>query len=65
MDQQFVNVYGMMETYDRMGQIYAQLQAYPLAMSSFQKGLELARQLGGYREDYFLEKLNKLNRRIN
>lgn len=65
MDQQFVNVYGMMETYDRMGQVYSQLQAYPLAMSSFQKGLELARQLGGYREGYFLEKLNKLNRRIN
>ncbi|MGB3512622.1 MAG: hypothetical protein WBA93_26075 [Microcoleaceae cyanobacterium] len=65
MDQQFVNVYGMMETYDRMGQVYSQLQAYPLAMSSFQKGLELARQLGGYREGYFLEKLNKLNRRVN
>ncbi|MDJ0553838.1 MAG: tetratricopeptide repeat protein [Microcoleaceae cyanobacterium MO_207.B10] len=65
MDQQFVNVYGMMDTYDRMGQIYSQLQAYPLAFSAFQKGLELARQLGGYREIYFLEKLNKLNRRVN
>ncbi|NEN90535.1 MAG: hypothetical protein F6K48_17150 [Okeania sp. SIO3H1] len=65
MDQQFVNVYGMMETYDRMGQVYAQLQAFPLAMSSFQRGLELSRQLGGYRESYFLQKLEKLNRNKN
>ena len=65
MDQQFFNVYGMMDTYDQMGQVYSQLKAYPLAMSSFQKGLELARQLGGYREGYFLQKLNKLNQRIN
>ena len=41
MDQQFFNVYGMMETYDRMGQVYAQLKAHGLAMSSFQRGLEL------------------------
>ena len=64
MDQQFFNVYGMMETYDRMGQVYAQLKAYGLAMSSFQRGLELSRQLGGYRESYFLQKLDKLNRNI-
>ena len=64
MDQQFVNVYGMMETYDRMGQVYAQLKAHGLAMSSFQRGLELSRQLGGYRESYFLQKLDKLNRNI-
>ncbi|MDJ0515836.1 MAG: hypothetical protein QNJ74_06040 [Trichodesmium sp. MO_231.B1] len=62
MDQQFVNVYGMMETYDRMGQVYSQLKAFGLAMSSFQRGLELSRQLGGYRESYFLQKLDKLNR---
>ena len=62
MDQQFVNVYGMMETYDRMGQVYAQLKAFGLAISSFQRGLELSRQLGGYRESYFLQKLDKLNR---
>lgn len=64
MDQQFFNVYGMMETYDRMGQVYAQLKAHGLAMSSFQRGLELSRQLGGYRESYFLQKLDKLNRNI-
>ncbi len=62
MDKQFVNVYGMMETYDRMGQVYAQLNAFGLAMSSFQRGLELSRQLGGYRESYFIQKLDKLNR---
>ncbi|MCL2933963.1 MAG: tetratricopeptide repeat protein [Trichodesmium sp. MAG_R03] len=65
MDQQFVNVYGMMKTYDRMGQVYAQLKAYGLAKSSFQRGLELSRQLGGYRESYFLQKLDKLNRNRN
>ncbi len=64
-DQQFFNVYGMMETYDQMGQVYSQLNSYPLALSSFQKGLELARQLGGYRESYFQQKLDKLNRRVN
>ncbi|MDE5072054.1 MAG: tetratricopeptide repeat protein [Trichodesmium sp. St5_bin8] len=65
MVQQFVNVYGMMEIYDRMGQVYAQLKAFGFAMSSFQKGLELSRQLGGYRESYFLQKLDKLNRNRN
>ena len=65
MVQQFVNVYGMMEIYDRMGQVYAQLKAFSFAMSSFQKGLELSRQLGGYRESYFLQKLEKLNRNRN
>lgn len=65
MDREFYNVYGMMNTYDRMGQIYSQLEDDLRAKNSFERGLQLARQLGGYREDYFLGKLDKINRRFN
>lgn len=62
MDQQFYNVYGMMESYDRIGQLHAQLEDYRQARNAFEKGLQLATQLGGYRADYFLGKIEKLNR---
>ena len=61
MDQQFYNVYGMMEAYDRIGQLHAQLEDYRQAINAFEKGLQLATQLGGYRADYFQSKIDKIN----
>lgn len=64
MEQQFYNVYGMMETYDRIGQIHSLLEDYRQAINAFEKGLQLSTQLGGYRGDYFLGKIAKINRRF-
>lgn len=62
-NQQSYNFYGMMNSYDNMGQIYFEQKAYQRALSSFQKGLEVAQRLK-YREDYFLEKIKMVNRQI-
>jgi len=62
MDQQFYNIYGMMDAYDRIGQLHAQLEDYRQALNAFEKGLQLATQLGGYRADYFQGKIEKINR---
>ncbi|NEP44047.1 MAG: tetratricopeptide repeat protein [Okeania sp. SIO2H7] len=64
MDREFYNTYGMMEDYDRIGQIHSQLEDYRQARSAFEEGLELATQLGGYRADYFQGKIDKLDRRF-
>jgi tetratricopeptide (TPR) repeat protein len=61
MEQQFYNVYGMMEAYDRIGQLHAQLEEYRQAINAFERGLQLASQLGGYRADYFQGKIEKIN----
>ncbi len=62
-NQQSYNFYGMMNSYDNMGQIYFEDKAYQRALSAFQKGLEVAQRLK-YREDYFLEKIKIVNRQI-
>ncbi len=51
-DELAVNVYGMMNTYDQIGQINLKRGNYPEALAAFQNGLELAKQLQ-YQEDYF------------
>lgn len=62
-DEQAANLYGMMNTYDRIGQLNLKLSKYPEALSAFQSGLELARQLQ-YQEDYFTGQIAQLNQRI-
>ena len=51
-DEQAVNVYGMMNTYDQIGQINIKRGNYPEALAAFQNGLDLAKQLQ-YQENYF------------
>ena len=58
-DQRAANLYGMMEVYDQMGQIYKQRQQRDRALVAFQKGLELARQLKS-REQYFTQQIQQL-----
>ncbi|WP_072621487.1 tetratricopeptide repeat protein [Spirulina major] len=48
--------YTMMQTYDRMAQLYRELKNYPQALSALQAGLEIANRLG-HREAYFEEQL--------
>lgn len=56
--------YGMMNTYDQIGQIYIQQGNYPEALAAFQKGLELAQQLK-YQEKHFAEQIAQVNQQIS
>ena len=57
------NTYGMMTTYDRIGQIYLKRANYPEALAAFQKGLELAQQLQ-YQETYFAGRIKQVNQQL-
>ncbi|NJL01159.1 MAG: tetratricopeptide repeat protein [Spirulinaceae cyanobacterium SM2_1_0] len=50
------NAYGLMRGYDRMGEIYLELQDYRQAEAAFAAGLELARALD-HQERYFENRL--------
>ena len=52
--------YGMMTTYDQIGQIYLNLGNKSEALAAFQKGLELAQQLN-YQETYFAGQIQQIN----
>jgi tetratricopeptide (TPR) repeat protein len=58
-EQQSYNLYGMMNTYDQVGQINLARKAYPQALEAFQKGLELAQQLK-YQEAYFAQQIEQV-----
>ncbi|BAZ49777.1 TPR repeat-containing protein [Nostoc sp. NIES-4103] len=57
--EQAANFYGLMEAYDQIGQIYLQRKDYPQALTAFQKGLELAKQLK-HQETYFTQQIEKV-----
>lgn len=52
--------YGLMMTYDKIGEIYQQTDQPKQARSAYEKGLAFARSLS-YQEDYFQNKLQQLN----
>ncbi|EGJ30115.1 MAG: tetratricopeptide repeat protein [Moorea sp. SIO3E2] len=60
-EQQSYNYYGLMNTYDNIGQIYLDMNNYPQALAAFQKGLDLAESLQ-HREAYFVNKIQLVNR---
>ena len=60
-DRRAYNLYGMMNAYEQIGQIHKLRQDYPQALAAFQKGLELARQLG-YRAEYFAGQIEQIVR---
>ncbi|WP_009631912.1 tetratricopeptide repeat protein [Synechocystis sp. PCC 7509] len=62
-DEQAVNVYGMMNTYDQIGQINIKRGNYPEALIAFQNGLDLAKQLQ-YQEDYFTQQIALVDKQI-
>ena len=57
------NFYGLMNTYDRIGQIYLEQQKYPQALEKFKQGLEIAKSLQ-YQESYFTKQIEQLNNYI-
>lgn len=58
------NVYGMMTTYDQIGQIYLNRRNYGEALAAFQKGFELSQQLR-YQETYFAQQIQQINQRLS
>lgn len=58
-ERQSYNTYGMMDTFDRIGQIHRQLGANQQAIAAFQRGLTLAQQLS-YRTDYFVAQIQSV-----
>jgi tetratricopeptide (TPR) repeat protein len=59
-EQQAYNYYGIMNAYDQIGQIHLSRKEYPQALTAFQQGLGLARQLK-YREDYFTAQIQQIS----
>ena len=59
--QRGYDFFGMMNTFDKMGQIHLNQKRFPQALAAFQRGLELARQLK-YQEDYFARQIAEVNR---
>lgn len=59
-DQQSYDYYGLMNSYDQIGQIYVQQQKYTDAIAAFQAALKLAQSLK-YQEDYFATQLERVN----
>lgn len=61
-DQRASDVYGMMNTYDQIGQMSLEQGNYPEALAAFQSGWELAQQLK-HQEGYFSERIQQINQR--
>jgi tetratricopeptide (TPR) repeat protein len=59
--QQSYNFYGLMNTYDKMGQIYLEQRKYSQALDFFQRGMQLAKSLQ-YQENYFAEQLERVSK---
>ena len=57
------NLYGLMNAYDNIGQVYQEMKDYKKALESYQKGLEVAKRLG-HRQEYFARKIQKVNKQL-
>ena len=62
-DQLAQNFYGMMTTYDQIGQLYLEQKNYSQALAAFEKGLAIAKQLS-YREAYFTRQIQEVSKQI-
>lgn len=58
-EQQAYNYFGMMSAYDEIGTLYLKRKNYSQAITAYQQGLNLARQLK-YREDHFKSQIKKV-----
>jgi len=61
-EQRATNFYGMMNAYEQIGKIHLQRQENQLAIAAFQKGLELAQQLGS-ETNPFTQQIDKISGR--
>lgn len=60
-DQRASNFYGLMNTYDQIGQLYLKRGNNSEALAAFQKGLEFAKQLN-YQQTYFAQQISQLTK---
>ena len=60
-DQLASNFYGLMNTYDQIGQLYLKRGNNSEALAAFQKGLEFAKQLN-YQQTYFAQQISQLTK---
>jgi tetratricopeptide (TPR) repeat protein len=58
-EQQSYDFYGLMNTYDQIGQIYLQRRDFAQALAAFQKGLDLANSLQ-YQQSYFANQIEQV-----
>ncbi|WP_013320304.1 tetratricopeptide repeat protein [Gloeothece verrucosa] len=63
-EQRSYNYYGLMNAYDKIGEIYLSKNNYSSAIAAFQQGLELARAIS-YNENYFMTKIDQANQKKN
>ncbi|MEG4169495.1 MULTISPECIES: tetratricopeptide repeat protein [unclassified Microcoleus] len=63
LEERAYNFYGLMNTYDNLGQVYQEMKAYDKALESYQKGLDVAKRLG-HRQEYFAKKIQKVNKQL-
>jgi len=63
LEERAYNFYGLMNTYDNIGQVYQEMKAYDKALESYQKGLDVAKRLG-HRQEYFAKKIQKINKQL-
>jgi len=61
-EERAANFYGMMSAYEQIGKIHLQRQENQSALAAFQKGLELAQQLG-YPTSEFTQQIEKISGR--
>lgn len=58
-DRKVYDAYGLMDTFDQLGQVYEQLGQIDEAVAAFQEGLILARHLK-HQQTYFAEQIQRL-----
>jgi tetratricopeptide (TPR) repeat protein len=63
LEERAYNWYGLMNTYDNLGQVYQEMKDYKKALEAYQKGLEVAQRLG-HRKEYFAKKIQKVNKQL-
>ena len=63
LEERAYNFYGLMNAYDKIGQVYQEMTAYDKALEAYQKGLEVAKRLG-HRQEYFAKKIQKVNKQL-
>lgn len=59
-ERQALDAYGLMETFDQIGQLYEQSGNLDGAMQAYQEGLALAKQIN-HRQDYFAQQVDRLS----
>ena len=62
-EQLSYNYYGLMRTYEKIGQIYLENQQYEQALAFFEQGLILAQSLN-YKQDDFLSYIAQVNKKM-